>query len=166
MKNLLRALPLLALLGCPMLFADTPAADQPVDATPAPAATSTSAPVHTCAEVKDFKDQLHKAINDALKYPHAVAQHPVVGVTNVEYEYYDGKVQNVRVTMASGDAMLDRSALNAVKDADYATISPRIDDEVIHDLVIIVFDNTGEMDSHTKKDAKKKQAAAEDCGKP
>ena len=180
MRQPLRLLPLLGLSVCLPGFADDPApAVQaapavatratevrpiPASAIDAPAAAPTT-PVHSCTEVKAFKDRLHKAINDALKYPHAMSLHPVVGVTNIAYEYFDGKPRNVRITMHSGDATLDRTALAAVTEADYAAISPRIDDMPIQDLVIIIFDNTGETDHEPmKKKAKAEQDAAEACG--
>src|SRR5690348_11322868 len=118
MRQPLRLLPLLALSICLPGFADdaAPAAQAipavvtratevhpiPASAIEAPVATPT-APAHSCAEVKAFKDRLHKAINDALKYPHAMSLHPVVGVTNIAYDYFDGKPRNVRITMRSGD---------------------------------------------------------------
>lgn len=156
---------------CLEVLADVPAVTTPAPVIPAPAsatqppAAAPATQAHSCAEIKAFKDGLHKAINDALRYPHAVAQHPVVGVTNIAYEYFDGKVRDARITMRSGNAMLDRTALAAVKGADYASISPRIDDEPIKDLVIIIFDNTGDMDHEPmKQKAKADQDAAEDCG--
>ena len=185
MGKALRLLPVLGLLVCLPAHADDPApvptsapaaASAPAIGTRAPTvqaipasaieapAAAPTAPEHSCAEIKAFKDQLHKAIDAALKYPHAMSQHPVVGVTNIAYEYFDGEVRDVRITMRSGDEMLDRTALAAVTDADYASISPRIDDEPIHDLVIIIFDNTGETDHEPmKKKAKAQQDAAEAC---
>lgn len=179
MRLVLCLLPILGLSVSLPGFADDPAPEvqavpavatratevraMPAAAIETPAAAPT-APAHSCAEVKAFKDRLHKAINDALKYPHAMSLHPVVGVTNIAYEYFDGKPRNVRITMRSGDEMLDRTALAAVTDADYASVSPRIDDEPIKDLVIIIFDNTGETDHEPmKKKAKAEQDAAEAC---
>ena len=180
MRPPLRLLPILGLSVCLPGFAGdpTPAAQavpavatRATEAQPMPAAAigapaaSPAAPAHSCAEIKAFKDRLHKAINDALKYPHAMSMHPVVGVTSIAYEYFDGKPRDVRITMKSGDEMLDRTALEAVTGADYASISPRIDDEHIQDLVIIIFDNTGELDHEPmKKKAKAQQDAAEACG--
>lgn len=164
MKDLLRASPLLGLLICTGVFGGQPETQQAADMTAAPAPVSTPAPAHSCAELKAFKDQIHKAINAALKYPHELVKHPITGVTSIAYDYMDGHVSNVRITMNSGDETLDRVAVTAVKEADYASINPRIDDQTIHDLVIIVFDNTGELDHEAAmKSAKKKQPAAE-CG--
>jgi outer membrane biosynthesis protein TonB len=153
MRNPLRGLPLLGLCICLPAFADLPSMQQPDGATAAPA--------HTCQELKAFKDQLHKAIDAALKYPHVLSLHPLVGVTSVTYDYANGSVDNVRITMFSGEADLDRIALAAVKNADYAAITPRIDDERIHDVVIIIYDNTGDPDNADAKKGKKAQDAAE-----
>lgn len=174
MKPMLRVLPAMALCICLDARADVPVAATQAAAAPTVLPMSASAigvpaatpafPAHSCAEIKAFKDRLHKAINAALKYPHAMSQHPVVGVTNIKYRYFDGKARDVRITMKSGDETLDRTALAAVTDADYASISPRIDDKPIDDLVIIIFDNTGEMDHEPmKKKARAQQDAAEAC---
>ena len=122
---------------------------------PVPAATSATLPVHSCAEIKAFKDKLHKAIDAALKYPRMLSLHPLVGVTSVAYDYVDGGVEDVHITMYSGEADLDRIALAAVKNADVASITPRIDDERIHDVVIIIYDNTGDPDNADVKKGKK-----------
>lgn len=157
MSSLLRGLPLLGFWLCLPVFADVPAMQQP-DA-------SAAASAHSCQELKAFKDRLHEAIDAALKYPHALALHPLVGVTSVAYDYVDGGVDNVHVTMSSGEADLDRIALAAVKEADYAAITPRIDDERIHDVVIIIYDNTGDPDNAIARNGRKQQdAAAAKCG--
>ncbi|MFI4968533.1 MAG: hypothetical protein ACHQAU_07360 [Gammaproteobacteria bacterium] len=122
------------------------------------------APAHSCAEVKAFKDKLHKAIDTALKYPRVLSLHPMVGVTSIAYDYVSGGVEDVHITMWSGEADLDRIALAAVKDADYSSITPRIDDERIHDVVIIIYDNTGDPDNtDVKKGRKARDIAAARC---
>jgi len=153
MRARLLGLPLLGLCLCAPAFADDPSVQYPDSASAAPA--------HSCRELKAFKDQLHKAIDAALKYPHALALHPLVGVTSVAYDYVNGSVEDVHLTMSSGEADLDRIALAAVKNADYAAITSRIDDERIHDVVIIIYDNTGDPDNADVKKGKKQQDAAE-----
>jgi len=162
MGTVLRLLPFLGLMACLTAYADGPVpAPAPVLASnPAPTAAtfSTAAPLHPCSEMRAFKDRLHQAITDALRYPHALALHPVVGVTDVSYDYFAGQVSNVRISMASGDKMLDRVAVAAVKNADYASIKPRIDDQVIHDVVIVIYDNTSDPGANA--------APADNTGKP
>lgn len=134
-----------SLLACCLVArADDPAPAPVAGTVSAPAVTTATGPTHSCTEMKAFKDKLHQVITDALRYPHALALHPVVGVTNVSYDYFAGKVSNVRISMASGDKMLDRTAVAAVKSADYASITPRIDDQLIHDVVIVIYDNTSD----------------------
>jgi hypothetical protein len=158
MKSIPCLSPLLGLLLCSPVLGDTLP----------PQASTAAAPaqVHSCKEIKAFKLQLHEAITAALKYPHELALHPLTGVTYVAYDYLDGHVSNAHITMYSGDGTLDRIAVAAVEDADYASITPQLDGEKIHDLVIVVFDNTGESEhSSAAKSAKKKQAAADaNCG--
>lgn len=134
-------------------------ADAPPPATQAAASVAT--PAHSCAEIKAFKDKLHKAIDTALKYPRMLALHPLVGVTSIAYDYVDGSVEDAHITMWSGEADLDRIALAAVKNADVASITPRIDDERIHDVVIIIYDNTGDPDNADVKKGKKARDIAE-----
>lgn len=154
MRSLLRSLPLLAMCLCLPALADAP---PPVTQAPA----TVAAPAHSCAEIKALKDKLHKAIDAALKYPRVLSLHPMVGVTSVAYDYADGSVEDAHITMWSGEADLDRIALAAVKNADVAGITPRIDDERIHDVVIIIYDNTGDPDNADAKKGKKAQDAAE-----
>ena len=152
MRSLLCALSLLVI--CVPALADAPS-----PATQAAAAGV--APAHSCAEIKAFKDKLHKAIDTALKYPRVLSLHPLVGVTSIAYDYVDGGVEDVHITMWSGEADLDRIALTAVKNADYASITPRMDDERIHDVVIIIYDNTGDPDNIDAKKGRKARDMAE-----
>ena len=140
-------------------------ADVPPSATQAPVVAAV--PAHSCAEIKALKGKLHKAIDAALKYPRMLSLHPLVGVTSVAYDYADGGLEDVHITMYSGEADLDRIALSAVKNADVASITPRIDDERIHDVVIIIYDNTGDPDNtDVKKGRKARDIAEAKCDNP
>jgi outer membrane biosynthesis protein TonB len=154
MRSLVRGLPLLSLCLCLPALADVPPSVTQ-------AATPVATPVHSCAEIRAFKDKLHKAIDAALKYPRTLSLHPLVGVTSIAYDYADGNIEDAHITMWSGEADLDRLALAAVKNADVAGITPRIDDERIHDVVIIIYDNTGDPDNADVKKGKKAQDIAE-----
>jgi len=125
-------------------------------------------PVHaipTCEEIKAFKDKMHKAVDAALKYPAELKFRPATGVTIVTYDYVDGKTEDPRITQWSGDGRLDRAALAAVKNADFAAIRPGIGDKKIHDVVIIVFDNSANTDKNTKEQQQKKlDTAMQGCG--
>jgi TonB family protein len=110
---------------------------------PAPASATSVMPAPiTCQELKAFKDKLHKAIDAALQYPAELSFHAAEGVTIVGYDYQDSKVSGVHITQPSNDSRLDRTALKAVKNADYASITPGIGPLKIHDSVIIIFDNS------------------------
>lgn len=154
------------LLGLSLLLvvggatADVPAA------TTAPRPDVASPPRYRCAEIKEFKDTLHKLINAALRYPQALLYRPVTGVTSVAYKYRDGHVLDVRIIMASGDPILDRSALNAVKNADYASVANVLVGQTLHDVVIVVYDNTGEVDQAEQENRARKgqqKQADQDC---
>jgi TonB family protein len=147
--------------------AAAPAASIPVPA-PAtvPAAQAVSADfVPTCDELKAFKDKMHAAVDAALRYPPELRFHPTAGVTIVAYDYEDGKLSNVHLTQWSGDKRLDRSALNAVNNADFASITPGVGKTHIRDSVIIVFDNyKDDGEKNTKEREKKdKDPAADAC---
>lgn len=162
MRSLALGSSLLSLCLCLPAMADVP----PPTAQPdIPAAAL--APAHSCSEIKAFKDKLHKAIDAALKYLRMLSLHPLVGVTSIAYDYVDGGVEDVHITMYSGEADLDRIALAAVKDADYASITPRMADERIHDVVIIIYDNTGDPDNaDVKKGRKARDIAESKCDSP
>lgn len=117
-----------------------------------------------CEEIKAFKAKMHAAVDDALKYPADLKFEPAAGVTIVTYDYEDGRTLNPHITQWSGDGRLDRAALNAVKNADFASITPGIGHQHIHDAVIIVFDNSANIDKNAAEQPKKNAAAAEPCG--
>jgi len=118
----------------------------------------------SCDEIKAFKDKMHAAVDAALKYPAELKFRPTAGVTIVTYDYQDGRTLDPHITQWSGDGRLDRAALNSVKDADFASITPGIGHAHIHDAVIIVFDNSANIDKNTAEHEKKKDPAAERCG--
>jgi outer membrane biosynthesis protein TonB len=136
---------------------------------PAPAASTSPDAVAdvmdpSCVEIKAFKDKMHAAVDAALRYPAELKFRPTAGVTIVTYDYQDGRTENPHITQWSGDGRLDRAALKAVKDADFASIRPRIGHTHIHDAVIIVFDNSANMDKNAAEQPKKKDPAADPCG--
>jgi len=140
--------------------ASTPVA--PAAATAAGAVADVMNP--TCADIKAFKDKMHAAVDAALVYPAELKFHPTAGVTIVTYDYQDGRTQDPHITQWSGDGRLDRAALKAVKNADFASIRPGIGHTHIHDAVIIVFDNSSNIDKNAAEaPQKKKDPAAEPC---
>lgn len=151
----------------PATVAVAPAAVPPATQ-PAPAsATTAAAPLPTCQEIKAFKDKLHAVINAALRYPAELAFYPATGVTIVGYDYQDGKVSGAHITQASNDGRLDRTALRAVQNADYASIRPGIGSLKLHDSVIIVFDNSANSEKNVAEQKKKDDKAdpvPDSCG--
>ena len=117
----------------------------------------------SCTDIKVFKDKMHAAVDAALKYPAELKFHPTAGVTIVTYDYQDGRTENPHITQWSGDGRLDRAALKAVKDADFASIRPAIGHTHIHDAVIIVFDNSANTDKNAEEQPKKKDLTADPC---
>jgi TonB family protein len=85
-------------------------------------------------------------------------------VTIVGYDYQDGKVSGVHVTQASNDGRLDRTAVRAVEDADYASITPGIGSLKLHDSVIIVFDNSANSEKNVAEQKRKQEPGQDDCG--
>ena len=126
------------------------------------AAPSVSAP-SACQALKAFKDELHAAIDAALKYPAELKFRPASGVTIVSYDYAEEQLNNIRITQWSGDSRLDRAALAAVMNADVASIKPGIGTQKFHDSVIVLFDNSANTDKNTAEH-KKKDAASQPCG--
>lgn len=98
---------------------------------------------------------MHRAIYAALRYPAELSFHYTQGVTIVGYDYQDGKVSAVRVTQPSNDSRLDRTALRAVQNADYASITPGIGPFKLHDSVIVVFDNSANSEKNVAEQKKK-----------
>jgi TonB family protein len=140
----------------------TPAVTAPAPATqPIPASVAPALP--TSQEIKAFKDKLHQAIDAALHYPAELSFHAAVGVTIVGFDYQDGKVSGVHITQASNDGRLDRTALRAVQNADYSSITPGIGSLKLHDSVIIVFDNSGNSEKNVAEQKKKDDPTQDSC---
>lgn len=155
------------LLSAGAVYAAVPAATSAPIAVSAAVPPATSRRAHNCAEIRAFKVKLHKLIDAALKYPQQLLERPATGVTSVAYDYQDGRVDNVHITMASGDAMLDRAALNAVKNADYGIVAHGFSGQSLHDVVIIVYDNTGQVDQAEQENHARHQQHLDqdpDCG--
>lgn len=155
------------LLSTGIAYADIPAPTSAPVAVSAIIPAPAPKPAHSCAEIKAFKDKLHRLIDAALKYPQQLLERPATGVTSIAYDYLDGRVEDVHITMASGDAMLDRAALNAVKNADYGAVAHGLTGQTLHDVVIIVYDNTGQVDQVEQENRARHQQHLDhdqDCG--
>lgn len=134
--------------------------------TPVAASTTATVPAHaepTCEDVKVFKDKMHAAVDAALKYPAELKFHPTAGVTFVAYEYQDGSTENVHITQWSGDGRLDRAAVAAVKNANFAAITPGIGHTRIHDVVIIIYDNYKDNGGKNTKQQPQDKQFSQDC---
>lgn len=155
------------LLGTGIAYADMPAPTSASAAVSVVVPAPATKPAHSCAEIKAFKSKLHKLIDAALKYPQQLLERPATGVTSIAYDYLDGQVEDVHITMASGDEMLDRAALNAVKNADYGSVTRGLTGQTLHDVVIIVYDNTGQVDQVEQENRARHQQHLDhdqDCG--
>lgn len=97
-----------------------------------------------CSQLDVLRAAVHRAIYAALKYPAEARYYASTGVTAISYVYLDGHVDDIHVDTPSGDRMLDRVALNAVKRADYPS-SGGLAGKPIHDVVYVIFDNTGRL---------------------
>lgn len=111
-----------------------------------PQKTPATAAADSCYALAAFKKKIHDAIDAALKYPAKMAFSSAKGITTIEYDYLNGYVTNIWIRDSSGDSVLDRAAVTAVKHADYASIQPAIHNKLIHDRVFIIFDNTAILD--------------------
>ena len=155
------------LLSTGAAYADAPVPTSAPVAVSVPIPAAAPKPAYSCAELRAFKAKLHKLIDAALKYPQQLLERPATGVTSVAYDYQDGRVDNVHITMASGDAMLDRAALNAVKNVDYGRVAQGLAGQSVHDVVIIVYDNTGQLDQAEQENRTRHQQHLDqdqDCG--
>lgn len=141
-------------------------ASRPSPPAAASAPAPVTAPVHaepTCEDIKTFKDKMHAAVDAALKYPPELRFHPAAGVTFVAYEYQDGRTEEVHITQWSGDSRLDRAAVAAVKNADFASITPGIGHQRLHDVVIIIYDNSRDNGDKNTAQRPPKQPLNQDC---
>lgn len=86
--------------------------DQPVVPISPPAAVTASIRAN-------FEAALRSAIQAAVRYPAAARLMELSGSTVVAFGYRDGRVSAVRIARSCGIAMLDRAAVQAVRNAPY-----------------------------------------------
>lgn len=99
----------------------------------------------TCNATDILKAKIHMAIHNALRYPASTAFYAATGVTTVKYIYLDGRVSDARISESSGNRILDRTALRAVKDAHYPKAPAVLNGIKIPDIIYFVFDNSDLM---------------------
>ncbi len=85
------------------------------------------------------------AIYKALKYPANTAFYAATGITTIRFDYLNGRVNDVHMTVSSGNGILDRAALRAVKNAQYPPASDNFHDKTITDIIYFIFDNSNHM---------------------
>ena len=66
-----------------------------------------------------FRDEVRAAVQAAVIYPMAARMAHVTGRAQVEFDYLDGVPSDARITVSSGNDLLDRAALAAVRMASY-----------------------------------------------
>ncbi|MDE2234360.1 MAG: TonB family protein [Gammaproteobacteria bacterium] len=98
-----------------------------------------------CGSLQMLKAKIHMAIYSALKYPASMAFFAARGITTVKYVYRDGQAGDVRVSESSGNRILDRAALRAVREAKYPSAPAAFHGIKIPDVVYFVFDNSDLM---------------------
>ena len=98
-----------------------PAADtKPAMAVPVPPAPSMppAPPAPAIATVKaTFEAELRSAIQAAVRYPDAAKLMKLTGKAQVAFDYRDAQVTRLRIIASSGSDLLDRAALQAVRNA-------------------------------------------------
>lgn len=90
--------------------APTPPAPPPPPAPPAPDVASIKA---------TFEAELRSAIQAAVHYPQAARLMQLTGKTLVGFDFRDGVASNLRVVTSSGADLLDKAAMDAVRNAPY-----------------------------------------------
>ena len=98
-----------------------------------------------CDSLDILKAKIHMAINSALQYPASMTFYAARGITTVKYVYLNGQVSSARVTVSSGNRILDRAALRAVRGAKYPAAPAAFQGVKIPDVVYVVFDNSDLM---------------------
>ncbi|MDE2254098.1 MAG: TonB family protein [Betaproteobacteria bacterium] len=98
-----------------------PAADtKPAMAVPVPPPPSMppAPPAPAIASVKaTFEAELRSAIQAAVRYPDAAKLMKLTGKAQVAFDYRDAQVTRLRIIASSGSDLLDRAALQAVRNA-------------------------------------------------
>ena len=101
---------------------------------------------NACDSLDILKAKIHMAINSALQYPASMTFYAARGITTVKYVYLNGRVSDAQVTGSSGNRILDRAALRAVRQAKYPAAPAALQGVKIPDVVYVVFDNSDLME--------------------
>jgi periplasmic protein TonB len=107
-------------------------------------------PTAPCNALETLKAKIHLAIYNALKYPANTAFYAATGVTAVKYEYLNGQAGDIHMIGSSGNGILDRAALRAVKNAQYPPASSLFRDKSITDVIYFIFDNSDLMTRNSR----------------
>ncbi|WP_407275257.1 TonB family protein [Halothiobacillus sp. DCM-1] len=89
------------------------------ETTPAPPVPSAPPTVSQPRITPSFEASVRSAVQSALRYPPAARMMHLAGKTKVAFDYQEGVVSHARVLVSSGSDLLDRAAIEAVRDAHY-----------------------------------------------
>lgn len=107
----------------------------------APGGWSGGAPVF--ATTRDYFDMVRMKIESCKKYPDAARENQIQGRVGIRFVIgSDGEVSSVKITNGSGNAELDRAALEAVREASPMPSLPRnlFDEKTLQVEITMVFE--------------------------
>ena len=90
-----------------------------------------------------FEDQVHAAVQSAMRYPYAARLAHIAGRTRVSFGYLDGHVSAAKIAISSGYGVLDAAALEAVSSAAYPQPPKNLAGKLLSFEVWVRFYQTG-----------------------
>jgi hypothetical protein len=94
-----------------------------------------------------FQSSIYAAIDNQKVYPKDSLLRRVTGDISVDFDYLDGKVDNVLITQSGIDRDLSKASINAVTKATFPTTPPTYADKTLHMTVIFCYTmNMGSYD--------------------
>jgi len=90
-----------------------------------------------------FQYNIYYAIELQRVYPKAAIMEGNIGSTTIDFDYLDGKAENITITKHTNGQGLDRASLNAVERAQFPAPPPAYAGKTLHMEVIVCYSLNG-----------------------
>lgn len=90
-----------------------------------------------------FEYNIYYAINSQRVYPKGAVIDGSIGSTTIDFDYLDGKAQNITITKHTNGQDLDKASLNAVDKAKFPAPPPAYVGKTLHMEVIVCYSLNG-----------------------
>jgi outer membrane biosynthesis protein TonB len=90
-----------------------------------------------------FQNNIYYAIDERRTYPKSAIINGAIGSTTIDFDYLDGKAQNITIVKHTNGVDLDRFSLDAVERAQFPAPLPAYVGKTLHMEVIVCYSLNG-----------------------